>query len=84
VPATAAAPSAWMTLSMLSPTHTVALGGAAAAAQPTEGPPPPPPPAYATGAPVVGAEVIAFGLWAVLIGIALATSDNGGRPNSPG
>ena len=82
-PQTPEVTSAWMTLSLLSPTRAVALGGAVAAAQPTDVPPPPPP-AYVTGTTHVGAEVIAFGVMFALIVIALATSDNGGRPNSPG
>lgn len=80
--AQAAQPNAWMMLSALSSTRTIALGGANAAAQPADVPPPPPP-VVATGRPVVTGEVLAFVLWFALIVIALTLDDNGGRPNSP-
>jgi hypothetical protein len=74
------APNAWMMLSVLSPSGSVALGGAnAAAAQPQ---PVPPPPAYA-GGPVLGGEVLAFVLWFGLIAVALTISGSSGHPNSP-
>jgi hypothetical protein len=78
----AAAPSAWLILSTLSPTADVAVGGTATAAQPAEaGPPPPPPPVGA--APAFNGEIIPFILWFALIAIALGISGESGRPNSP-
>lgn len=78
-----AAPNAWMMLSVLSPTRSVALGGAAAAAQPADVPPPPPP-AVAGGAMADGVgEVIPFVLWFGLIALALTSSGESGAPNSP-
>jgi hypothetical protein len=73
-----------MMLSMLSPTTSVASGGAAAAAQPANVPPGPPAyvPAVAGGAHVT-AEFLPFLLWFGLIAIALSLSGNPGRPNSP-
>jgi hypothetical protein len=77
-----AAPDAWLMLSVLSPTRSVALGGAAAAAQPANVPPPPPAEA---GAGFNG-EVIPFVLWFGLIAIALTISGSSGgvaqQPNS--
>jgi hypothetical protein len=84
--AQAQAPNAWMALSMLSPTRSVALAGANATAQPVYQPPPP----EYTGGPVIGAEVIALGLWAVLIVAALTINGKSGgseattTPISPG
>ena len=75
------APNAWLMLSALGPTRSVALGGAAAAAQPAEGPPPPPA-AYAGGA-VISGEVIGLILWFALIAVALSTDGTSGRPNTP-
>lgn len=72
-----AAPNAWMMLSVLSPTRSVALGGAAAAAQPADVPPPPPPPEAAAGAGFNG-ELIPIILWFGLIAIALTISGSGG------
>jgi hypothetical protein len=78
-----AAPNAWMMLSVLSPTRSVALGGAAAVAQPADVPPPPPP-AVAGGAMADGVgEVIPFVLWFGLIALALTSSGESGAPNSP-
>jgi hypothetical protein len=59
-------PDAWMMLSVLSPTNSVALGGAAAAAQPA------PPPSRDAGA-VAGfnGEFLPVILWFGLIAIAL-------------
>ena len=74
-----------MMLSSLSPTRSVALGGAAAAAQPAGVPPPPPPAAYgAAGGPVINGEVLAILLWFGLIAIALTITDHTphARPNS--
>ena len=76
------APSAWLMLSALGPTRSVALGGAAAAAQPADGPPPPPA-AYAGGT-VISGELIGIVLWFALIAIALSTDGTSGRPNTPG
>lgn len=76
------APSAWLMLSVLGPTRSVALGGAAAAAQPEDGPPPPPVVAGAGGARVTG-ELLPFILWFGLIAIALSISGSSGRPNTP-
>jgi hypothetical protein len=79
--APAQTPSAWLMLSALSPTSDVALGGAAAA-QPQDVPPPPP--EVAGGALAEGTAPIAvIGLWVVLIALALSTSGDSGRPNSP-
>jgi tellurite resistance protein TehA-like permease len=62
----AAAPNAWMMLSMLSPSGTVALGGVQAAAQPqTDVPPPSAEPA--TGPAVPPLPVIA--IWLAVIGV---------------
>jgi hypothetical protein len=66
-------------LSALSPSGSVALGGAAAAAQPDV----PPPPAYAGAGPAVTGEVLAFVLWFGLIAVALTISGKSSRPNSP-
>lgn len=78
-----AAPNAWMMLSVLSPTRSVALGGAAAAAQP-DTLPPPPPPAVAGGAMAGGAgELVPFILMYGLIVLALTSSGSSGAPNSP-
>lgn len=74
------APNAWLMLSALGPTRSVALGGAAAAAQPADVPPPPPP--YA-GGPVINGEVIGLILWFALIAVALSTGGSSGRPNTP-
>ena len=80
----AQAPDAWMTLSMMSPASSVALGGASAAAQPTDVPPPPPPPEAGGGALGEGwAPVAVLGLWAILIVAALATSNSSGASNIP-
>ena len=74
------APNAWMMLSVLSPSGSVALGGAnAAAAQPE---PVPPPPAYAAG-PALSGEVLPFVLWFGLIAVALTIRGSSGAPNSP-
>jgi len=73
-----------MMLSLLSPTRSVALGGASAASQPAEVPPPP-----SLDAPVVTGEVVGLGLMFALIAIALTISDKAVRasvtniPNSP-
>jgi hypothetical protein len=75
------APNAWLMLSALGPTRTVALGGAAAAAQPADGPPPPPAPYV--GGPVISGELVALILWFGLIAVALGTDDSSGRPNTP-
>ena len=76
-------PNAWLMLSALGPTRSVALGGAAAAAQPAVAPPPP---AYA-GAAGINGEVIPFILWFGLIAIALTLSSSSGSaattPNTP-
>jgi|1185.fasta_scaffold41431_2 hypothetical protein len=77
----AQAPSPWLMLSAMSSTRSIALGGAAAAAQPSDVPPPPPP-AYAAG-PVIGGEVVGILVWFALIAIALGTSGESGRPNTP-
>jgi tellurite resistance protein TehA-like permease len=64
----AAAPNAWMMLSMLSPSGSVALGGAQAAAQPqTDVPPPPPSAEPATGPAFPPLPVIA--IWLAVIGV---------------
>jgi hypothetical protein len=76
------APNAWMMLSVLSPSGSVALGGANAAAAQPQSDVPPPPPAYA-GGPVFGAEVLAFVLWFGLIAVALTASGHNGHANSP-
>jgi len=74
-------PDAWLMLSAMSSTRSIALGGTAAAAQPRDLPPPPPP--YAA-APVINGEVIGILVWFALIAIALGISGPGGaRPNSP-
>jgi hypothetical protein len=80
-----------MMLSVLSPTRSVALGGAAAAAQPANAPPadvppgpPVPPPVVATTAPGITGEVLPFLLWFGLIAVALGISGPSGRPNTPG
>jgi len=65
----AQAPNAWMMLSVLSPTRSVAIGGAAAAAQPADAPPPPPE-AAGTVAGFNG-EFLPVILWFGLIAIAL-------------
>ena len=61
-------PNAWMMLSVLSPTNSVALGGAAAAAQPSDAPPPPPEVGAAAG---FNGEFLPVILWFGLIAIAL-------------
>lgn len=86
VSAQPASPNAWVMLSVLSPTRSVALGGAATVAQPADVPPPPPPAAYgAAGGPVINGEVLAILLWFGLIAIALTISGSGDiqRSNSP-
>ena len=74
------APNAWMMLSVLGPTRSVALSGAAAAAQPADAPPPPP---VAAGGPVITGEVLGLILWFALIAVALSTDVGSGRPNTP-
>ncbi len=83
-PVQAQAPSAWMMLSALSPTRSIALGGANAAAQPADVPPGPPPlpPEAAAGLGVNG-EIIGFVVMFALIAVALGISGESGRPNSP-
>ena len=83
-PVQAQAPSAWMMLSALSPTRSIALGGAAAAAQPADVPPgsPPLPPQAAAGLGING-EIIGFVVMFALIAIALGIKGESGRPNSP-
>ena len=76
------APNAWLMLSALGPTRSVALGGAAAAAQPADGPPPPPAVAGAGAAGVTG-ELLPFILMFALIAVALTISGPSGRPNTP-
>jgi hypothetical protein len=71
-----------MRLCALSPTRSIALGGAAAAAQPTDVPPGPPPPPPAAGLGING-EIIGFVVMFALIAIALGISGPSGRPNSP-
>jgi hypothetical protein len=82
--AQAHAPSAWMMLSALSPTRSIALGGANAAAQPADVPPGPPPlpPEAAAGLGING-EIIGFVVMFALIAIALGIKGESGRPNSP-
>lgn len=75
------APNAWLMLSVLGPTRSVALSGAAAAAQ-RDGGLPPPAVAGAGGARVTG-ELLPFILWFGLIAIALTISGPSGRPNTP-
>ena len=74
------APDAWLMLSAMSSTRSIALGGTAAAAQPGDVPLPPPP--YAA-APVINGEIIGVLVWFALIAIALGISGPSGRPNSP-
>ena len=81
-PAQVQAPSAWMMLSALGPTRSIALGGAAAAAQPTDVPPGPPPPPPAAGLGING-EIIGFVVMFALIAIALGISGNGGGEPAP-
>ena len=76
------APDAWMMLSALGPTRVVALGGANVAAQPADVPPPPPPP-EAAGAAGFNGEVLPFLIWFGLIALALTSSGDSERPNSP-
>src|SRR4051812_45979332 len=79
------APNAWMMLSVLGPTQSVALGGATAAAQSADVPPPPPPAAYGfAGGTAVNGELIPFILWFGLIPIALTISNGaGGSATAP-
>lgn len=63
----ASAPNAWMMLSMLSPSGTVALGGAQAAAQPQSDVPPPPAAEPAAGSGLPPLPVIA--IWLAVIGV---------------
>lgn len=72
------APNAWLMLTALGPTRSVALGGAAAAAQPADVPPPPPPPEAAAGAAGFTGEFIPFILMFGLIAIALTISGSSG------
>jgi len=84
VQAQAQAPSAWMMLSALSPTRSIALGGANAAAQPADVPPGPPPlPPQAAAGLGVNGEIIGFVVMFALIAVALGISGESGRPNSP-
>ena len=76
------APNAWLMLSALGPTRSVALGGAAAAAQQDDGPAPPPAVAGAGGTRITG-EFLPFILWFGLIAIALSISGPSGRSNTP-
>jgi hypothetical protein len=83
-PVQAQAPSAWMMLSALSPTRSIALGGANAAAQPADVPPGPPPlPPQAAAGLGVNGEIIGFVVMFALIAVALGISGESGRPNSP-
>ena len=83
-PVQAQAPSAWMMLSALSPTRSIALGGANAAAQPADVPPGPPPlPPQAAAGLGVNGEIIGFVFMFALIAVALGISGESGRPNSP-
>lgn len=75
------APDAWLMLSALGPTRSVALGGAAAAAQPADGPRGPA--VAGAGAAGVTGELLPFILWFGLIAIALTISGSSGRPNTP-
>lgn len=79
------APNAWLMLSALGPTRSVALGGAVAAAQPADVPPPPV--VAGTGAAGVTGELIPFILWFGLIAVALSISGSSGgssgQPNTP-
>lgn len=79
--AQAQAPNAWLMLTALGPTRSVALGGAAAAAQPADVPPPPA--VAGAGAAGVTGELIPFILWFALIAVALSISGSNGRPNTP-
>jgi hypothetical protein len=74
------ATNAWLMLTALGPTRSVALGGAAAAAQPANAPPPA---VYGVGGPAISGEVIGLILWFALIAVALSTDVSGGRPNTP-
>jgi hypothetical protein len=83
-PVQAQAPSAWMMLSALSPTRSIALGGANAVAQPADVPPGPPPlPPQAAAGLGVNGEIIGFVVMFALIAVALGISGESGRPNSP-
>lgn len=76
--------NAWMMLSVLGPTRSIALGGAAAVGQPADVPPPPPPAAYgAPGGPAINGEVLGILLWFGLIAIALTITDHTHHGNSP-
>jgi len=66
--AQAQTPNAWMMLSVLSPTRSVAIGAAAAAAQRTDVPPPPPEAGTVAG---FNGEFLPVILWWGLIAIAL-------------
>lgn len=76
----------WLTLSMLSPSGTIGLGGAAAQAGASESPPPPPPPnGYDNSHP----PYPVIGLWLAEFAVAvyLLTKNHHGHvsfPNSPG
>ena len=89
VAATAPAPArnGWLTLSMLTPSGSVALGGAGvAAAQPEAPPPPPPPPAeYRGGIGTPPIPVILIWLAVLGVDIYILTKDNDHPriPNSP-
>ena len=83
-PTQAQAPSAWMMLSALGPTRSIALGGANAAAQPADVPPGPPPlPPQAAAGFGINGEIIGFVVMFALIAIALGIKGESGRPNSP-
>jgi tellurite resistance protein TehA-like permease len=81
----AATPNSWMMLSMLSPSGSLALGGANAAVQPADVPPPPPPAAEAGGGSGVPPLPV-IGIWLAVIGVDIwiLTRDHNPRvPNSP-
>jgi hypothetical protein len=80
--AQAQAPNAWMMLSVLGPTRSIALGGTAAAAPPADVPPAPPPGVATAPGLGVSGEVLPVFLWFGLIAIALTISGSS-RPNSP-
>jgi hypothetical protein len=83
-----AAQASWLTLSMLTPSGAIGLGGAAAQPATDVPPAPPPPPPAAEGNAVSGVPLPVIGIWLaeLALGVYILTRSHHGRfsfPNSP-